>query len=360
MSDYLYYSEPQANSPAGGESALAVPRMVIPDHLTLMDLLLPPAAVPLIGLMLLVMPLVLLTAESLLVPLIEWARSQATMEGSLQMEMLPFLYFIKLGVFIILAFLGCFQLVQRIKVIYYSQWAQCFPRPHPLHVDYWVDDTRAVYSMVTWSLYRFLMTLVPPIAAAIATAIVGTLELYLMNALYELPFLSLPIQYTLGIFLMLMMCMLTGLAFLNAVWNVFTTITGECAAATEPDLHRKTIADRCNRIAFSTPLSYFLYPLYLVFMLAVLAEAVLFLYTTDIQDVIGLKVNVFIPVLFTGVTFFSYIALSYLRFVTYHYGIARYYQKLPKQLKDCFNPPPPLADRLELEESLSEPYRETY
>src|SRR5262249_46679117 len=78
--------------------------------LSLLDMMFPAPAIPLLALLLVVLPVVLLTAESLFVPLYEWVQLHLmSANGEVPYGALPTYFFIKLATFLILAFLGGFQ-----------------------------------------------------------------------------------------------------------------------------------------------------------------------------------------------------------------------------------------------------------
>ncbi len=312
----------------------------IPPGLTLFDLILPPQAVPLLLLLLLITPLVLLTAENFFIPFYEWATSRMTQNGELVFTSLPIYYFLKLGAFLVLSFLGGVQLLLRLNTIYYSVWAKAFPRPHPLHVDYYPQKHQSLLALMGWKFFRNAVIILPPIVMVALSGLVGLIELYLFNTFNELPFVSLSFQFIVSIFIMLLMMMFTGFIFLNSLWTLFTTIFGDIIAVTEPDLPNKTIYERCSRIAFSSPYIYVLYPAYLLFGIGFLAEVILLFSAVDIQELITFQAPIPLIFGFEVLTLGFYMALNYLKFYTYHHSLIQYYHKLPKQLKECFTPPP--------------------
>jgi hypothetical protein len=130
---------------------------------SILEMILPAQAIPLVLLLLIVAPIVLLTAESLIVPLLEWTRNRLMVAGDVPLAELPTYFFIKLITFLILSFLGGFQLLLRIKAIYYATWAKAFPRPHPLHCDYQTDASAGMLALVQWKLYQVAVIVLPPI-----------------------------------------------------------------------------------------------------------------------------------------------------------------------------------------------------
>ena len=312
----------------------------LPRGLTIFDMLMPPQALPLVLLLLVITPLVLLTADSLLSPIIESLNYQLSISNEGAYTELPLSLFIKLGLFAILAFLGCFQLLLRINTVYYATWSKVFPRPHPLHVDYQPDKYHSILSLMSWKLYRVAMIIGPPVIMALITFLVGVLELYIFNTFSELSYALMSIQFTVGIFILFMLGMVTVFAAFNSVWNIFATIFGDIISVTEPDLPNRDVFFRSGRVAFLSPYVYILFPAYFLFVLACGIEITILLNTTTIHDMISFQANIPVILLIGAVTLGCYLALNYLRFYTYHHAMILYYNSLPKQLKECFTPPP--------------------
>jgi hypothetical protein len=319
---------PSSRSAGGGISAL--------------DMIVPPQVVPLLLLLLIVAPIVLLTGESLFVPLLESVRVLMTISpGEANLGHLPTYFYIKLVAFLLLSFLGGFQLLMRIKTIYYTAWAQGFPRPDSLHVDYQTDCDRGILALLQWKLYQICMIVLPPIGMAALTFLVGAIELYLFNTFGDMAFVGLSIQLTIELFLIMMLGLFTGFAFLNSIWTSLTSLFGDVVAVTEPDLPNPLIMQRCGRIAFSSPYVYVLFPAYLVLAVAIIGEVVWLLSEVDVHQLISFQANVPMILLLEVVTLAAYLGFNFFKFYTYHHGLSLYYSKLPPQLKECFTPPPP-------------------
>jgi hypothetical protein len=315
----------------------------LPAGITALDMILPPRAIPLLLLLLLITPIVILTAESLFIPLIDWARTRMMAPaGTLEATMndLPTYFFIKLAAFVILSFLGGFQLLLRIKSIYYTIWAKAFPRPHALHMDYQTDSDRAMLALIQWKLYQVSMIVLPPLVMGSITFIVGLVELYLFNTFSDLSFVGLSVQLTIELFLIMMLGLFTLFAFFNSIWTAITSLFGDIVSVTEPDLPNSIILQRCGRIAFSSPYTYILLPAYVLLVVGVLGEVIWLLSTVDIHQFISFQANVPFIMGMELVTLAWYLGFSYLKFFTYHHGLSLYYRKLPSQLKDCFSAPP--------------------
>ena len=265
--------------------------------------------------------------------------------GEATLGHLPTYFYIKLLAFLVLSFLGGFQLLMRIKTIYYTTWAKAFPRPHPLHVDYQTDSERAMVALLQWKLYQIAVVTLPPIGMAGLTCLVSMIVLYLFNTFGDMAFVGLSIQLTIELFLIMMLGLFTGFAFLNSLWTSLTSLFGDVVAITEPDLPNPLIIQRCGRIAFSSPYVYVLFPAYLLLLAATIGEIVWLLTEVDIHQFISFQANVPLILMMELTTLACYLGFSYFKFSVYHHGLSIYYSKLPPQLKECFSPPPPASER---------------
>jgi hypothetical protein len=309
----------------------------IQEATTFFDWILPPPALPLIILLMIVFPMAILSAQSLLIPLLEYLTSLVMSGSEGGSVSLPLHFYIKLGAFLVLVSFGLIQLVLRINAYYYSAWAKGFPKPHPLHVAYHPDNQQSILSLLNWKLYRLFTIFAPPLFLTALTFGLGLLELYLFNLSTGFPFISLSIQFIVAIFLMMLLSLFTGFSLINSSWTFLTTVFGDLIAITEPDLSVKTIFDRCGRIVFSSPMIFIFLIAYGAFILGFLGEIYFLVATYDIQDLLKFKMN--FPLLLGAecVTFVFYITINYLRFYTYHMALSNFYNKLPPNLKDRYS-----------------------
>lgn len=319
----------------------------LPAGVSVLDMILPPQVIPLLVLLLIITPVVILTGESLIVPLFEWVRTRIMIAAGQEPSFgdLPSYFFIKLAAFMILSFLGGFQLLLRIKTIYFAAWAKAFPRPHTLHVDYQSDANQGMAALIQWKLYQFAIVSLPPIVMATITFLVGLVELYLFNTFSDLSFIGLSVQLTVELFLIMMLGLFTLFACLNSIWTALTSLFGDIVAVTEPDLPNPLILQRCGRIAFSSPYVYILFPIYLILVAGVLGEVIWLLGAVDIPQFISFKANVPLIMGMELLTVIWYLGFNFFKFYTYHHGLSLYYSKLPPQLKECFSAPPPRGSR---------------
>ncbi|MBX2860569.1 MAG: hypothetical protein KTR14_05005 [Vampirovibrio sp.] len=315
---------------------------ILPSNVTLFDFLLPPQAVVLAGILILMTPMILLTGESLLLPLFEYAKTIFIPGSKTTLGALPFTYFLKLGAFLILTFFALIQLGLRLKTVYYTIWSVNFPRPHRLHVDYQPDSQQSMLALLNWYIYRVLVVVGPPLALALITTLVLVIQYTMFVTFIDQTFMSLPLQIIVAMFVMFVLMILTVYALIYSLWNMFTTVFGDVIAITEPDLPAKTAFDRSRRIAFKSPFTWFLYPCYAVFVGVVCYELFLLFFHYDIHDLIGFKVNLPLILFLEVLTFAFYLLMNFFKFYTYHRSLAEYYDDLPPSFAQTFEEPPPL------------------
>lgn len=305
--------------------------------LSFLDSLLPPPALPLLLLLLLVLPLSLLAGQSLLIPLFESVLALFLTGSDGLYTTLPWYFYLKLLAFVLLTFFGLFQLVLRIKTYYFTVWAQQFPQAHALHVRYQPDNQMSLVALINWTLYRTGSIFGPPLMLGLLTCGLGVVEIWLFNVFSGLPFISLPIQFIVALFLFMLFSLFTAFACANGLWTYFTTVFGDVVAVTEPELPAKTAYERCNRIAFASPMVYVFYPAYFLFVVGVLVEVYVFLSTYTVKDLITFQINIPAVLGLEILTVGMYLVLGFLKMYTYHNALMAYYGKLPLEFKDRFS-----------------------
>lgn len=311
-----------------------------PGELTVFDMFLPPQAVPLLGILLIITPFFLLTAESLIEPLVLFVQERVIPGNELSFATLPLNFFIKFILFAVLGFLTFGQLLLRVETIYVAMWSKTTPRPHELHVDYSPDRYFSIMSLMSWKLYRLISIILPPILSILLTGFVSLVVMYFVQAFNSTNTATLSFQFTVAIFVTLILFMLTAFICLNSLWNIFITIFGDITAITEPDLSNKSIYQRANRIAFTCKRSLMLYAMYFIYYTCTFTLVALLLTHYNITDLIRFKANYFLIFGLEILCFSGYIALNHFKFKAYHRALVMYYQQLPEQLKNCFTPPP--------------------
>jgi hypothetical protein len=142
----------------------------------------------------------------------------------------------------------------------------------------------------------------------------------------------------------MMLSLFTLFAFLHSIWTSLTSLFGDVIAVTEPDLPNPLVMQRCGRIAFASSYVYILFPVFFLFVAAVVGEVAWLLMDVDIHQFISFKANVPLILLMEVVTLAWYLGFNFFQFYTYHHGLMNYYAKLPPQLKECFSAPPARRD----------------
>lgn len=297
---------------------------------------LPPSA-PLLWLMLMLLgPMALLGGESLLYPLVEKLPAFLT-SGEISM---PFLYFLKVLAFGAMVFLAFSQLILRLQVCYFTEWSLGFPRPHHLHVDYAPHPRESMAALIRWQGFRAMRVVVPPLLFTVLTALIGTVALFLFNHWMASLSLLNPIFMIISIFLLSVAGVATMLFVINSIWVSLTSLYGVCAAVSEPDLPTFLLYERVNRIAFCSPWTWLLIPLYGLCHLGLLAFIVWLLWVYSIEELMSLQLNFGLILALELLLVVAYTSVNYLRWVSYNKALVVYYNKLPAFIKQQFTPPP--------------------
>lgn len=275
------------------------------------------------------MPLALLTAEGLLVPLIEWLR---TLTSGSPGGALPWHYYVKLIGFGVLTYLGLFQLVIRLKALYYCGWAYQFRQADPMHVPYQHTTAQTMWGLFNWRVFRALIVFGPPVAMVVILGVLGIIGLNILNALMGMPFIGLSVQLTIGLFLGMMLGVVTFLVILNAVRMFVVSAFGDPIAATEPDLPAKTVYERSGRLLFVSPWVVAFWGAWLGFWGLTLWAITTLLMHYNISDILALRLPYLqIMLVETGLVVL-YLATHFIRFYSYHRALRLYYQRLAKRL----------------------------
>lgn len=306
-----------------------------------LDFVLPPSGALLFGLFVIVLPLWLLTGESLILPIIEASRvfinnpeSQVVSKGVFLG--LPLHFYLKAGIFLLLSFLGVMQVFWRIKATYYTVWSFAFGRVHSLHPAYHPDPQLSAITLMNWGLYRFISLWAVPLLLVTITALIGFGELYFLNAFPNAPVFTLPLQYILALFFFSLFALISFFSVLNTLWASITTVFGDVIAVTEPELPPKTIFDRASRLSFSSSWVVPFLLLQALFWIGAGVALYLLFSRYDIEDVVTFNADMLGLFAASTLSVALYIMLNYLRFFTYHHALTRFYAKLPPRLKQRF------------------------
>ncbi len=292
------------------------------------EAVLPVAAIPLILLLILILPLFLLSAESLFAPVFEFIRSLLIpINAGMSYTSLPLMLIFKILLFSIVSFTGMMLLMLKITCLYHEIWSHFFYQPHPRHVAYQPDQQESMMALFNWNVFRWGRILSRPIGWIVLTVIIGAGWLWIFNSMTDFGFFTFQLQFSLGFFLMMTLFFFTFLSVMKAIWHVFTTSLGDVAAITEPNKPAQVIYDRARKLTFISPWSFLLYPLYFLFYIAVIAEVILLIISYDVNDILSFNPDIMPIYLVELATFMILTLLSAMKFMTYHDALVRYYQK---------------------------------
>jgi hypothetical protein len=319
-----------------------LPSSLPPRPLGWWDRFVPQGSVPLLLLWLVLAPLALLTAESLLMPLAGALQlmSQGLTPG------LGFNYWVKLTLFLVLSWLGVTQVSLRLQVLYTAAWSRHYPRPHPTHVDYVVALREAMLSVIAWHAYRWLRLIVPPVVFAALTIVLSCAEIALFNTLLINPALSFPIPFILGLFLLLSVALITVLVTLRSLSQGLRTLFGSSVAITEPDLPLPTLFDRCLRLTQHTWWVMGLLAMgYLSCWLVMLTYVAWLLLKYNIETLVMFQAPWW-PVLLATLLLMAYlITFQASKWHAYHQAMVSTYHQLDPDLLATSAPPPTKTER---------------
>ncbi len=297
--------------------------------------LLPPMAGGLLLGILIFYPIVLLGFKQFIPSL--WMQAEAFSQGKGIIVAWHFL--LKFLIFILLGGGGLLLLRLRLDVAYLTHWASQFPRPHALHVDYHPAEPYSFYALAKWVMYRFLRLGTLPCLIGLALLISGWGQLLFLNFFLDAPFMKWPIIYIVGIFWMLTLALLFIASLINALWQSFSSTFGICAVITEPLKPLPILFNRCQRISTQTPLVNLLWGLKCLLFILWGTLSLWLLWQYRIEDLLTTQFPWWwvLPTLL-GLCL-AEIQLHYFRFLIYHLALQQFYAKLPRFVKEGFNPP---------------------
>lgn len=304
-----------------------------------LSMLLPSGALPYMALLLLILPLAILTGESFVLPLFSHIKSILFPEMEGMRTVLPARFFIKFGLYLFFIGLLFGQLLLRIRQAYVQVWVTAFPRPDRLHIHYAPHPVRSISAMVRWHGYRLMVIFSLPLFLILATGLFALFSFSLMNQVMDLSTISLPAAITVFLFIGFLLALFTGTSVVNSIWMFMTTPFGDMVALTETDLLPRTIFERCRRIAFCSPWVFILYPINLLFWVAVMAGMGGLMYLFNIQDLLSFQFPLFTVMGIEVALLVAYVLINYFTLFTYHHALSRYYQSLPPAFRDRFTTP---------------------
>jgi hypothetical protein len=297
--------------------------------------LLPPMAGWLLVGFLLFYPVVLLGAKQFLPALLIQAEALTQGKGLI----IPVPFMLKFLIFILLGGGGLLLLRLRLDVAYLTHWATQFPRPHPLHVDYHPAEPYSLYALGRWVLYRFLRIGTIPLLLGLSLVISLWLQLLFLNTFLGTPFMKWPVVYILGIFWVLSLGLLFFASLVNAVWQSLGSTFGVCAVVTEPMKAQPILFNRCQRLSAYTPWAWGLYGLKLLLHLLWGGVSLWLLWHYTVKDLLTPYFPWWwvLPALLG--LWLAEVCLGYARFAIYHLALEKFYQQLPRFMKEAFTPP---------------------
>ncbi len=291
------------------------------------EIFLPVSVIPLILILVLILPIFLLTAESLLAPVYDFVRSLLMpVNAGITYTSLPLVLILKIALFSLFTFTGVGLLCLKIVCIYHEVWSHFFYQAHPKHALYHPDQQESMIALFNWNVFRWYRILGPVLGWLGTTILVGTLGLWFFNSFTDFGFLSFQIQFTLGFFLMSVLGFFTAIAAVKGLWEIVTTMLGDVAAITEPEKPAQIIYERAHKLAFGSPMVLFLYPLYFLFYLAIIAEVILLIVQFDIQDILSFNPDILLILGIEVLTIVVFLILNAMKFMAYHHGLNRYYR----------------------------------
>lgn len=291
-----------------------------------LELLLPPAVVPLLALFVLLLPIALLSAKSLLVPVLEWVQPFLipVKAGAKPVYFSVFLM-LKVLLFGLFSFLGVKLLVLKLMTTYIDGWSRSVEQAHPSHVAYHASPLDSLVALFNWNLYRWLTVLGPLVLSIAVYWLCVSAGLWTFDWFGS--FIPLMIQFTLGIFTLGVTSFLIVLNLCVGIKRLFQTLLGDIIAVTEPELPAELVHQRAQTLMMASPWSTILIPSYAVFYLVVVIELVVLFTQFRIQSLLQFSPELLTLYVMNTATIAVFVVLNAMKFLAYHDGLTRFYQK---------------------------------
>lgn len=291
-----------------------------------LELLLPPAVVPLLALLIVLLPIALLSAKSLLVPVFEWIQPfLIPIKAGGKPVYFSLFLMLKVVLFALFSFLGVKLLVLKLMTTYIDGWSRSVEQAHPSHVAYHASPLDSLVALFNWNLYRWISVLGPVLLSVIAYWLCVSIGLWTFDLFGG--FVPLMIQFTLGIFALGVAVAMIGWNTVVAIKRLFQTLLGDVIAVTEPELPAELVHQRSLALMMGSPWSTILLPSYGVFYLVVLVELVVLFTQFRIQSLIQLSPELVTLYVMNTATIAVFVVLNAMKFLAYHDGLTRFYQK---------------------------------
>jgi hypothetical protein len=305
---------------------------------------LPYQAVPLLLFYMILAPLLLLTSENLLGPLVMLLPKVATMAPEQLAQghwLLPWDYWLKLIAFLGLAVTSYGMIFLRLQVIYLTQWSRQLHRPHAKHCDYVPHEQASFMALIRWYSERFMGIIGTQLLLWVLLAIVIVIAFMVFNSFAGTAGVMQTFSFILMAFLLLGLGILalwrTGMSLL--IWR--RSLFGSVIAVTEPYLSYDFVAKRSSRLQHYGLRSFGLQVLLTLLGIFHLSSVVWLLWWVDISQLLQGQVSYIAIYGLTTLNAFLWIFGLYIRLSTYHGALKKFYQTLPEAVLNDFPTPKP-------------------
>jgi hypothetical protein len=180
------------------------------------------------------------------------------------------------------------------------------------------DRRQTLRKTIEWQVYRYFMAFLPLIGYAAVAGVLSLLAVLLFSPLMAIVGLSAGVVAILASFVGLNMMLFFALAVLLTLWNFTGMIFGTEIVVSEPELEKKTIARRSERIVYTRE-NFLLFLVYSAFILVIATEIV--------------RMHDNIPGFWAFLMMFStntmaYVGIKYLKTSAYIRSLLRYYEQV--------------------------------
>ncbi|MFM7469241.1 MAG: hypothetical protein ACKO37_07060 [Vampirovibrionales bacterium] len=302
----------------------------------------PYQAVPFLLFYVILTPLLLLTGENLLAPLLLLVPKLATMAPEQLAQgqwMLPADYWVKLVTFLALSVVVYGLILLRVQVIYLTQWSRQLERPHEKHVDYVPHEQASLQTLIHWYYERFwgLVGSQVLIWGLLLVVILGGMMVF--NVFAGTAGVLQTFSFILIAFLVLGLGLLAlwRSAMSLLIWR--RSVFGAVIAVTEPYLSYPFIAKRSARLQYYGLRSVGLQGLLGLLGLFHLSSVVWLLWWVDIGQLIQGQVSMIAIYGLTCLNGGLWLLGLYTRLMVYHSALRKFYTTLPQAVLDDFPTP---------------------
>ena len=291
-----------------------------------LELLLPAAVVPLLVLLVIVLPIALLSAKSLLVPVFEWLQPFfIPIKAGAKPVYFSIFLVVKVILFGLFCFLGVKLLILKLMTTYIDGWSRSVEQAHPNHVAYHASPLDSLVALFNWNLYRWISVLGPLLVSILVYWVCVSAGLWSFD--WFGGFVPLMIQFTLGLFTVGVAAVMVGWNMVVGIKRLFQTLLGDIIAVTEPELPAELVHQRSQALMMASPWSTILLPSYGVFYFVVLVELAILFTQFRIQSLIQLSPELITLYVMNTATIAVFVVLNAMKFLAYHDALTRFYVK---------------------------------